>query len=329
MMKLRYLFQNYALAEMLLKNWEYDPDSLDLFEDFRISANAIYPFRQNGEVCFLRCCPASEKRLENLAAELEFINYLRHTGYPALEPLPSKTGAELAQKLTPWGEYSATVFKRVPGKAISESNFDDGIILAYGAALGELHALSATYTAPTPRRWSHLQVFDWIAATLKTLPPDRKAANELGMLKEYFSRLPMHAGVYGLTHYDFETDNVFYDEASGRCSVIDFDDAMYHWYMMDITQALYSLRQELDGTAYAQKKAIFLSGYDSQFSIDDDLLAGMPVFRRFANLYRYTRTQRSLQERWDNEPEWMVELRHKLAKALQEDSAAFGRPIPL
>ncbi len=53
MMKLRHLFHNPDLAHMLVSNWEYDADSLDLFQHFRISANAIYPFRIHGEVCLL------------------------------------------------------------------------------------------------------------------------------------------------------------------------------------------------------------------------------------------------------------------------------------
>jgi Ser/Thr protein kinase RdoA (MazF antagonist) len=329
MMKLGYLFSNFDLAEMLLKNWEYDQTSLDLFKYYRISANAIYPFRQNGELCLLRCSPCSEKRKDNLLAELDFIQYLRNTGYPAMEPLPSKTGAFLEQKQTPWGEYYASVFKRVKGTQISETGFDDPVILAYGSALGELHALSATYGTPTPRRWTHKEVLDWIAVELKALPADRQASNELIMLREYFSRLPINPSVYGLVHFDFETDNVFYDESSGTCSVIDFDDAMYHWYMMDIVQALDSLKREVAEEEFNRKKALFMTGYTGQFAIDDDLLAGMPFFRRFASLYRYTRTRRTIHEQWDNEPEWMLELRQKLEAALKNDSVSFGRPIYL
>lgn len=36
-------------------------------------------------------------------------------------------------------------------------------------------------------------------------------------------------------------NNVFYDEETGSCNMIDFDDSMYHWYAMDIEQALDSL----------------------------------------------------------------------------------------
>lgn len=38
--------------------------------------------------------------------------------------------------------------------------------------------------------------------------------------------LPMETGNYGLMHYDLEPDNVFYDESTGTCSVINFDNGV-------------------------------------------------------------------------------------------------------
>lgn len=61
MLKLKYLFQNKDLAEMILKNWSYDPESLDMFQYYRISSNAVYPFRDQGEVRLLRFAPVEEK----------------------------------------------------------------------------------------------------------------------------------------------------------------------------------------------------------------------------------------------------------------------------
>lgn len=49
MLKLKYLFQHNALAEMILKNWNYDPESLNMFQYYRISSNAVYPFRDQGK----------------------------------------------------------------------------------------------------------------------------------------------------------------------------------------------------------------------------------------------------------------------------------------
>ena len=326
-MKLRHLFSNPALAEMLLKNWEYDETSLDLFQYFRISANAIYPFKKDGEVHFLRCCPTSEKTKDNIFAEIEFLNYLRSNQYNALEPIPSKNGDELIQKSTPWGEYYVSVFKRVMGKQISETDFSDEIMFSYGAALGQLHALFSKYIAPKTKRWTHVDVFNWIEETLKSLARETSAMEELDLLREYFSKLPINSKNYGVIHYDFELDNVFYDKATTYCSVIDFDDAMYHWYIMDIIQALHSIKSETAEPEFPHKQAVFIEGYKSRFDIDDGLFAMMPVFKRFANLYQYARVARAMHEHWDNEPDWMVELRAKLTKSLARNSEFFGKAV--
>ena len=324
MMKFRHLFNNLPLAEMLVKNWDYDPESLGLFQYFRISANAIYPFKVAGEVCFLRCCPAEEKNMEGILAELEFIRYLRGSGYSALEPLPSKAGDELVARSTPWGEQYASVFKRVKGQALEEVGYADEIMFAYGAALGELHALSRAYHELQRKRWSHMEVLSWIEATLTGLGNEPLALAELGLLREFFSRLPSTPENYGLIHYDFEPDNVYYDCESGICSVIDFDDAMYHWYLMDVAKTLVSLKKEIAVGEYPHKKARFLAGYSSKFELDEELWVAAPLFIRFANLYRYARDARAMQERWDNEPEWLVELREKIARAQSLDARYFG-----
>ncbi len=331
MMKLRHLFHNPDLAQMLLGNWEYDESSLAMFTKYRISANAIYPFKKNEDTRFLRFCPTSEKPREHIIAELAFIDYLRRHHYQALEPIPSKTGEELVQKATPWGEYVASVFKRVPGKPISESGLENDILFTFGASLGQLHQLSNDYIPPTTRRWTHTDVFMWIENTLRAVSAEESAFRELKLLRHYFGTLPQTPGQYGLIHYDYELDNVFYDSKTEVCSVIDFDDAMYHWYGMDVEQTLDSLRKDNDFTddEFQQKKALFLEGYRSRFAIGDDQLATMPMFRRFANLYSYTRIVRSIQEEWDNEPEWLVGLRNKLHYALKNRSASFGKAIDM
>lgn len=327
MMKLKYLFDNRDLAHMLIKNWEHDESSLEMFEHYRISANAIYPFKKNNTVCFLRFVPSSEKVKENILAELEFINYLCTNHYHALEPVPSKSGEELLCKSTPWGEYCASVFKRVTGDPISGSGLDNNVVLTYGKSLGRLHKLSSVYLNPKTKRWTHNDVFDWIEKTLTDLSNKEIALNESMVLREYFSTLLIDRDSYGLIHYDFELDSIFYDNLEKTCSVIDFDDAMYHWYVMDIEQTLDCLKDEVPENEYQEKKAVFIQGYRSEFDVSDKMLELMPIFRRFANLYGYTRISRSIQETWDNEPEWLIGLRLKLNKALDNRAVNFGKKL--
>ncbi|MEW9697575.1 phosphotransferase enzyme family protein [Paenibacillus sp. SI8] len=229
MLKLKYLFNNENLAEMLLGNWEYDKESIDMFQYYRISSNAIYPFQLAGKTRLLRFAPKTEKSKENMLAELDFISYLCTKSYGALESVVSKNGEELVEAQTPWGDYYASVFKRVSGVQISKTDFSDGIVFSYGKALGKLHYLSSEYAPTNYKRWSYSDVLAWIQDVLIDFPQETAALMESKRLHEYFSSIPTTKQNFGLIHYDFECDNVFYDEATESCNVIDFDDAMYHW----------------------------------------------------------------------------------------------------
>lgn len=323
MIKLKYLFDNRELAKMLLGNWKYDEASLEMLDYYRISSNAVYPFQYEGKTRFLRFAPASEKNKINILAELEFVNYLNKYQYPALRAIQSNSSEELIVANTPWGEYYATAFHRVSGIQMGDLSLDESILYQYGKALGKLHKLSQVFI-PTNRRWSYEDVLLWISGTLATFKNQDLAQREVDQLQKYFSKIPKTKDTYGLVHYDFELDNVFYDEVSGICSVIDFDDSMYHWYVMDIEQALVSIQESVESARYTQAREFFLNGYKSEYPIDDEMLSLMPAFRRFANLYSYTRILRASEEKWCNEPKWLSDLRIKLDNSMKNKSKDFG-----
>lgn len=327
MLKLKYLFNNVDLAEMLVKNWEFDKESLELFKYYRISSNAIYPFRVQDKPQLLRFSPNSEKCRENMLAELEFITYLRSKQYGVLESVPSKNGEELVEKQTPWGEYYASVFKRVSGIQIGETDLSNTIIFNYGKALGKLHQLSSKYEPEKFKRWTYSDVLNWMNEVLMDFPLETSALEETKLLKHYFDSIPISKNNFGLIHYDFELDNVFYDEDSKSCNVIDFDDSMYHWYVMDIERTLDSLEDCISPEMFQQTKQCFLDGYRSEYDITDDIMALIPACRRFANLYGYVRILVSMKEKWDNEPQWLTSLREKLVTISKNKSSCFGTEI--
>jgi Ser/Thr protein kinase RdoA (MazF antagonist) len=327
MLKLKYLFNNVDLAEMLLRNWEFDERSLDMFKYYRISSNAIYPFQAQGKTQLLRFSPKSEKKRENILAELDFISYLRSKKYGVLETVVSKNGEELIEMQTPWGKYFASVFKRVAGVQINNTDLSDLVIFSHGKALGKLHQLSSEYKPSTNKRWSYSEVLNWIHTILVDFPNEKSALIETKLLLDYFNSIPKTKNTYGLIHYDFEYDNVFYDEECKSCNVIDFDDAMYHWYVMDIEQSLLSLQDCMLPEMFQQKKQSFLEGYRTEFTIPDNMMSILPACRRFANLYGYVRVLRSVEEKWNNEPQWLVGLREELIEGMKEDSLCFGMKI--
>lgn len=317
MLKYKYLFDNRDLAEMLLKNWAYDPDSLELFKQYRISSNAVYPFRAGGELRFLRFAPVGEKLETNMKAELEFLAYLRANGYGAMEPAPDLEGRELVKAETPWGTYWACVFKNVPGVQLSRTDLSGPVVFSYGRALGELHRLSTMYEPVQAARWTYLDVLDWITEVLSAHPDKSGAALEAGELRACLAEVPVTDRSYGLIHYDFECDNMFYHAESQLIFAIDFDDAMYHWYAMDIEQALDSLRDELPSDAYVLSRERFLDGYRSAHELPPGMEELLPLCRRFADLYRYARVRRAAAEVWEHEPEWLTGLRERLDMRLK------------
>jgi len=71
----------------------------------------------------------------------------------------------------------------------------------------------------------------------------------------------------------------------------------------------------------------FIKGYREEFSTTDDMLCQLPIFRRFADLYGYVRVLIATKEVWDNEPEWMVNLRIHLESVMKDRFKHFGNPI--
>lgn len=318
MLKLKYLFENYDLAKEALKNWEHDKDTLDnMISQFRISSNAIYPFCQNGKVCFLRLAPLEEKMEKNVFGEMEFINYLLERGYPALKPIRAKTGEVCLVLNTQWGRFYATAFSRVSGVPMEDTDMSNETMFEYGKSLGWLHSLSSQFV-PKTKKWTHIETLDWIASVLSEFNGPDCAVSELVAIKCELNELSATHENYGLVHYDFELDNVFYDKEKKTCSVIDFDDGMYHWYVLDIEQVFNSFEEKLSGDALQAAKNEFIRGYNEEHCYTQEMDTSRPLMRRFINLYGYARLIRCVADKFTDEPEWLVELRGRLGKAILE-----------
>lgn len=312
MLKLRHLFENVELAKTALQSWEHDAETLDeMLSNYRISSNAIYPFKQKEEVCFLRLAPVDEKFEKNILGELEFINYLVTNDYPALIPIPTFNNETYIQFSSPWGEYFASAFRKVPGVQIDDIELTEEVLKAYGKALGQLHFLSSRFT-PMNAKWSHDEALHWIEMTLNEYKASIVVIRELNEVKKSLSQISMSPENYGLIHYDFESDNVFYDETTQTCSVIDFDDGMYHWYALDLEQVFDSLGEMLEEEKLTHAKDTFIQAYQTEFDVSKETESLFPLMRRFVNLYRYARLIRCVSDVFENEPEWLVGLRKKL-----------------
>ncbi|MDY0152934.1 MAG: phosphotransferase [Candidatus Cloacimonas sp.] len=324
MMKLQYLLDNRELAIELLQNWTYDPLRMDVLNQYRISSNAVYPFYQDGKVCFLRFAPEAEKTVVSVQSELDFMAYLRSNGFSTSEPIPSREGKDLLVCPTEMGNYIAVVFKCAVGKKIEGLAFDERLFEQYGKTMGQMHKLSSSYRCKGHKRANWEQQLTWVEACFLEFKAPQSALRELLLVREALQRLPVTTSNFGLIHYDFELDNVFYDAQTDLFTTIDFDDAVYHWFAMDVVQTLNNLQEELDSAQVEIAKNCFLDGYQTVMDLPPELMSQFGLFERYAGLYQYARCMRATYEHLDNEPEWMVNLRTYLATLMQKHEKGFN-----
>ena len=309
MLKLKYLMEDFDLARDALSHWDHDESTLaERLKWFRISASAVYPFDDvQGNLCFLRLIPAAEKSATEILAELDFLTYLQEKGYPCMRPIAAK-GDLLLVPLNWQGEnWYACAFTGVPGQPLDDLPMNSMLAHAYGYALGRLHAASMGYR-PMPTCRSRERVTRWIAETLAACGAPETIRAKLDEVVALLDEKPRSKMNYGLVHYDFEPDNVFWD-GSG-CHAIDFGDAMMHFYAMDLVQALDEMEEEF----YAP----FIGGYHDGCPESGMEQADFPLMRRFRDLYAYARLLHSLSEKPELQPEWMVQLVSRLENRRDE-----------
>ena len=299
MMKLTYLREDFDLARRALEHWPHDAATLpERLAWFRISASAVYPFDDaQGQLCFLRLHPAGEKSAPEILAEIDFLTHLQSCGYPCLRPIPAKEGLLMVPMHHQGETWYACAFTGVPGQPLDDLPMNSMLAYAWGAALGRLHAASMAYR-PTASCRSRASVTRWIGETLAAHGAPKIAHAKLREVAQLLDQKPRTARNYGMVHYDFEPDNVFWD--GGSCHAIDFGDAMLHFYAIDLAQALDETEEEYH--------AAFLGGYRDACPESEAEQADLPLMRRFRDLYSYARLLHCLSEQPDPQPEWMPPL---------------------
>ncbi len=294
--------------------YECDMDSVDeMLPYFRISSNAIYPFQKktDGKTCFLRLSPVEEKKLDDVKSEIRLIEWLIKKGFPAMKPVPMKDGKLFDQIHTEWGIYNVSCFEKVSGSSLEEAEGTIQIVRGYGKTLGELHALMKEYPYPNQRR-DHKMLLEEIGERIQKYCASEIVKKEYENVCVELDSLPLTSSDYGIIHYDFEPDNVFYDKKEEMFSVIDFDDAINCWYALDVARALDGLDEIVEADSIEEAITGFLEGYASATTFTVEQQRSMMLMRRLVRLQEYTTLLHVLSEEVEDMPEWMSSLIQRL-----------------
>lgn len=302
---------NDAPARQLLSLWTHDEGTLDFW---RASSNFVYTFSRDGNRHFLRFIHEEDNSIRNMEAELDFVRYLIDCGYPAAAPVRSDKRRWIEEATTEYGKYFGVVFEQAQGTYIPLKQMTNVHLEHWGQSLASLHLLSESYSSGSAARQTWSDALQFASSILRSDSRNKTLLVELDRLHEQLAELPSAPGSIGLIHFDFETDNIFFDDEKMRYTAFDFDDCMIHWFIMDIVSAVSDLYEEQSEDA-ARMIDRFIAGYKSVKRMDDFALAQLDAFRRFKDFYKFARIKRSMEDFGAaGAPEWAVQLQMKLER---------------
>lgn len=307
------------LAQEILERWGYDEGSVYYL---RASANFIFVFRKNGERYFLRFIEGNQKSLEEIEAEIEILLFLQSQAIKVAQPVLSLNEKNIEVVETVHGTFYATVFKGLDGKQFEIDELIDQQFFEWGTALGRLH--QGLKRMPEQYRCNRPGWDDHLSFVKEMLPLHEVAALiEWEIIKEWVESLPISQDNYGLIHFDFELDNLIFDE--DEIGILDFDDCANYWYAADIAFALRDIFGEKNDLTEPSFQT-FLSGYKSETDIDMELVVQLPMFMRLHKLVLFARLLRTVDLPVSPDyPEWLQGLREKLLRYLDNLRLSFER----
>jgi Ser/Thr protein kinase RdoA (MazF antagonist) len=303
------------IAEQILKQWDHEQGSAQFF---RSSANFVYRFSKEGQPRFLRFAAATERTRDIIEAEVDILQWVARSGMTVTSPLPSRNGNFVETVATDRGTFHAVVFAGLEGTQLDIEDLDDSQFGEWGATLGKLHSVLQSYAGPalsTRNTWrEHLE---FVRASL--LEEKSAVQSEFDQVAFSLQALPITHDTCGLIHFDFELDNLYWQNQT--IGIGDFDDCSYAWYSMDIAFALRDLfHEEID--LNNRSFLAFISGYRTQHGLHAELVSQLPLFLRMAKLLTYARLVRTLDlPPLAGEPAWLQSLRLKLENWLDDYKA--------
>ncbi len=275
-----------TFAHQMARFWNYKEKTLKLLNT---SSNFVFDLKENNSERILRISHQTERTLELVQAELDFILYLDSQKIPVAKPIPSNNGKNVEQLQTEHGTFNGVVFEKIPGDYIDLEDMEEWQMKDWGKMMARMHNLSLSYTAhPERRRRFFNEDIDhwkkWIPET------EIRFKTKIDELKIWVKKLAENENQFGLIHYDMSYDNFIW---SGKeLSIIDFDDSAYYPFEADIAFAIDEIQTMKNGTGERIFDA-FIEGYLSQRKLRDTWKQEMEQFFVLENFLKYARMRRA------------------------------------
>ena len=242
-----------------------------------------------GDNRILRVTHSQRRSVEQIQAEVDWINYLHGGGAQVSRALLSPYGNLIeATDDGEGGQFLATCFEKATGQLIDRAGWTDSLVAAYGRMIGQIHRLTVDYPADSTGhfrgRWDesrHLPV-------ASILGEDHDIMSLYHPLLAHLRNLPDSGDAFGMIHQDAHAGNFHADE-SGKLTLFDFDDCLFGHFAYDLAMVLFYII-----TNHPQADEIgpwfwprFKQAYLIEYQLDQFWFEEMPHFMRLREFDLY------------------------------------------
>lgn len=257
---------------------------LDGFESF------IYEFTLNNKSHILRVTHSLHRNVEQIKAEVDWVNYLADNGVAVSRAVHSPTG-NLVEKVDLSDSYfMAIAFEKAKGRHIKKEDISKELFISLGKLIGKMHFLTKNYKPVDPE----CVRLDWdieISELYDHIPADQEIVRyKFHEIIHYLKQLKKDKDSFGLIHTDAHFGNMFIHK--DKLTLFDFDDSAYKWFISDIAIVLFYgvLRVPENQDRIEFGKFIlkhFMKGYEKENRLDPYWLELMPCFLKLREIVLY------------------------------------------
>jgi len=314
-----------------------NPDRLLIYPGYEGAANLVYNYQFDGVPMILRISFRSDRSRDQIAAELDFIEYLSRGGLKVSKPGTSRNGNLIETLETDGHFFHISSFFKGKGMRVPDNDYkyrEDVPIEEYfhnwGATLGRMHALAKDYH-PGNEIESRP---DWFGlhkdrlAILEQIPPELgKVQQRIHSLLLKIREIPINRETYGLIHGDFNDGNFTVNYGNGEITVFDFDDCCYFYFVYELATAWEGgigrvmFRGLEERVAFMDHYwATVMKGYKEENELPKEALEQLPTFILLVQVEEFLHYLRYLEV---PDQEIQTGLRYKI-KCIQDEIPYMG-----
>ncbi|WP_096155915.1 phosphotransferase enzyme family protein [Bacillus sp. FJAT-45066] len=281
--------------------------------------NYVFEVTKDSKPFILRLTHSSHRSMEEVEAELDWINFLHANGLNVSLAHTSENRRLVEQLDVGDSSFFVSMFDKAPGELVKMQSdlFGSKLFTLWGKVTGKMHKVTQSYEARSHKRlrWDDNDLIDF-----HLYMPEQKLIAEADKLVNIVKALPQSPDVFNLIHSDIHPGNFFYNE--GEIHVFDFDDSSYHYLVSDIAIPLYYSVWFVHRDENLQSRSAFgaemlyhfLVGYLEEYEMSDDWLKRIPLFLKLRDyeLYSVFHKKFDLQNMSDREKAVLNQLKERL-----------------